>query len=165
MPAHTKSLGDATDELLSAEEQLRHPGLRILRVATGANTTRVVYYILPEGWAGASRPAAVPEEATRFSKRPSLEVLDAAKRSRPRPTQSPSGTVTEVQSGAQLRDWDCSPSLKGGTARDCELSANRFKRTVRDCGRSTLRVQGTGTEHRGRKQDCRALRDCKHNPV
>ena len=82
MPAHTKSLGDATDELLSAEEQLRHPGLRILRVATGANTTRVVYYILPEGWAGASRPAAVPEEATRFSKRPSLEVLDAAKRSR-----------------------------------------------------------------------------------
>ena len=82
MPAHTKSLGDATDELLSAEEQLCHPGLRILRVATGANTTRVVYYILPEGWAGASRPAAVPEEATRFSKRPSLEVLDAAKRSR-----------------------------------------------------------------------------------
>ena len=89
----------------------------------------------------------------------------ARSRRHPRHTQSPSGTVTEVQSGAQLRDWDCSPSLKGGTARDCELSANRFKRTVRDCGRSTLRVQGTGTEHRGRKQDCRALRDCKHNPV
>ena len=71
-------------------------------------------------------------------------------------TQSPQGLGTVAQSGAQLRDWDCSPSLEGGTARDCGLSANRFERTVRDEGRRTLPFRSTGTAHLGRAADCSA---------
>jgi hypothetical protein len=84
MPARMGKAGDATDDVLTAEEQLANPRLRAFREQITSTTTRIVYY----NWAGEGRPLSIPDGAITVTKRPLLIPADASAK-RPRAADVP----------------------------------------------------------------------------